>query len=353
MKPISSFGYWLRRRRKALDLTQDELARQVGCAIGTLKKIETDERRPSKQLAERLADCLQVADTERTAFLKGARAELAVDQLAVAAPPLIAPVSAMPWPTAPLPSGTATFLFTDIEGSTLLWQRHPQEMRAALARHEAILRQAIESRGGVVFKTVGDAVCAAFSSAPQALAAALDAQHALHSEEWGTIDPLRVRIALHTGTAEVQASDYSGFALSRVARILDAGHGGQVLLSQSTQELVRNHLPAGTDLRDLRAHRLKDLARPERIFQLIAPGLPADFPTLHTLEAHLTNLPAQPTVLIGRMTEVRTVGDLLRRADMRLLTLTGPGGVGKTRLALQAAAEALDGFADSAIQTWS
>jgi predicted ATPase/class 3 adenylate cyclase len=343
MEPINSFGYWLRRRRKALDLTQDELAHQVGCALGTLKKIETDERHPSKQLAERLADCLEIPTTERAVFLKAARAQLAVDRLDVASPP-DRPKDA-PQPT-PLPSGTVTFLFTDIEGSTKLWERHRLAMRDALARHEAILRQAIESRGGVVFKTIGDAVCAAFASAPQALAAALDAQRALQTEDWGAIEALRVRMALHTGTAEVQASDYAGFALSRVARILDAGHGGQVLLSLATQVLVRNHLPPDADLRDLGAHLLKDLARPERIFQLIAPGLPADFPTLHTLEARLTNLPAQPTVLIGRKQEVATLCELLRHAETRLVTLTGPGGTGKTRLALQATAELLDDFAD-------
>jgi class 3 adenylate cyclase len=179
MEPINSFGYWLRRRRKALDLTQDALARQAGCALGTLKKIETDERRPSRQLAERLADCLALPAAERAAFLKAARAELATDQLAMAAPAIDAPAA-----VARLPSGTVTFLFTDIEGSTALWERHPKGMPDALARHEAILRQAIAARGGVVFKTVGDAVCAAFASAPQALAAALDAQRTLQTEPW-------------------------------------------------------------------------------------------------------------------------------------------------------------------------
>ena len=158
MEPINSFGYWLRRRRKALDLTQDALARQAGCALGTLKKIETDERRPSRQLAERLADCLAIPAAERAAFLTAARAELATDQLAMAAPLIEVTAS-----TARLPSGTVTFLFTDIEGSTALWQRHAQVMPAMLARHESMLRQAIETRGGVVFKTIGDAVCTAFA----------------------------------------------------------------------------------------------------------------------------------------------------------------------------------------------
>jgi class 3 adenylate cyclase len=279
MEPINSFGYWLRRRRKALDLTQHELARQLGCALGTLKKIETDERRPSKQLAERLADCLEIAATERATFLKAARAELAVDHLNVASTP-DRPKEA-PQPT-PLPSGTITFLFTDIEGSTKLWEHHRLAMRDALARHEAILRQAIEACSGVVFKTIGDAVCAAFARAPQALAAALDAQCALKVEDWVTIEALRVRMALHTDTAEAQASDYAGYALSRVARILDAGHGSQILLSLATAELVREHLPLESELRDLGTHWLKDLTRPEQIFQLVAPDLPADFPPLRT-----------------------------------------------------------------------
>src|SRR6266545_6770122 len=350
MEPINSFGYWLRRRRKALDLTQDALARQAGCAIGTIKKIETDERRPSRQLSERLADCLALPAAERAVFLKAARAELATDQLAIAAPPIETTAAA-----ARFPSGTVTFLFTDIEGSTALWQRHAKAMPAALARQEAMLRQAIETRGGVVFKTVGEAVCAAFAAAPQALAAALDAQRALNAESWDAFvhadSPqsktqnlkskieLRVRMALHTGTAELRAGDYAGFALSRVARILAAGHGGQVLLSQAAHELVRNHLPPEAALRDLGTCRLKDLNLPERIFQLIAPGLPSEFPSLRTVDTRLANLPAQPTVLIGREREIAEVTALLRHDDVRLLTLTGPGGTGKTRLALQAAAE--------------
>jgi predicted ATPase/class 3 adenylate cyclase len=342
MEPISSFGYWLRQRRRALDLTQDELARQVGCAIGTLKKIETDERRPSKQLAERLADCLEIPTTERTDFLKAARAELAVDRLDLAMQTSDRPKDG-PRPT-PLPSGTVTFLFTDIEGSTQLWERHRQAMPAALARHEAILRQAIASRGGVVFKTIGDAVCAAFASALDAVQAALAAQRALATESWAI--PLRVRMALHTGVVVMHAGDYQGLPLSRVARLIAAGHGGQILLSAVTQELVRDHLPADTALHDLSVHRLKDLARPEPIFQLVAPELPSDFPPLRTLGRHGHNLPVQPTVLIGREQEVARVLQLLQRSELRLVTLTGPGGTGKTRLALQIAAELLDTFAD-------
>ena len=150
-----------------------------------------------------------------------------------------------------LPSGTVTFLFTDIEGSTKLWGQHPEAMKVALARHDAMLRSAIEAQGGYVFKTVGDAFCAAFEIAPDALSAALDAQRALHAESWEETGPLRVRMALHTGMAEERDGDYFGPSVNRVARLLSTGYGGQVLLSLATEELVRDHLTEGVNLRDL------------------------------------------------------------------------------------------------------
>jgi len=245
-----------------------------------------------------------------------------------------------------LPTGTVTFLFTDIEGSTHLWEQYPQAMQSALARHDAILRRHIESHSGAVFKTVGDAFYAAFAVAPDALAAAVAVQRALSAEDWGETGPLRVRVALHTGTAEERDADYFGPPLNRIARLLAAGHGGQVLLSLATQELVRDHLPPGVELRDLGEHRLKDLHRPERIFQVVASELAADFPPLHTLDTRPNNLPAQATPFIGREKEVDAVRRLMLRPDVRLLTLTGPGGTGKTRLGLQAAADLLDQFED-------
>jgi predicted ATPase/class 3 adenylate cyclase len=244
------------------------------------------------------------------------------------------------------PTGTVTFLFTDIEGSTRMWERHPEAMQSALSRHDEILRGAIEERGGYVFKTVGDAFCAAFPTAPEATEAALEAQRTLLSAAWGEIGPLRVRMALHTGAAEVQGGDYFGPPLNRVARLLSAAHGGQVLLSLPTQELVRDLLPVDTELRDLGEHRLKDLARPERVFQLVAPGLPTAFPALRTLESRPNNLPMQPTLLVGREREVAEVSERLRSEEVRLFTLTGPGGTGKTRVGLQAAADLLEEFAD-------
>jgi predicted ATPase/class 3 adenylate cyclase len=247
------------------------------------------------------------------------------------------------------PTGTVTFLFTDIEGSTRMWGRSPEAMRVALARHDEILREAIEAHGGYVFKTVGDAFCAAFSTAPDALEAALEAQRALFSEEWSEeIGSLRVRMALHTGAAEERGGDFFGSPLNRVARLLSAGHGGQMLLSLATQELVRDQLPEETRLRDSGERRLKDLFRPERVFQLIAPNLPSEFPPLKTLEGRLNNLPLQPTPLVGREREVADVAQRLLASETRLLTLTGPGGTGKTRLALQAAADLLEEFEDGA-----
>ncbi len=178
------------------------------------------------------------------------------------------------------PTGTVTFLFTDIEGSTARWEQQRVTMQAALARHDAILREAIAAHGGHVFKTVGDAFYATFATAPAALAAALAAQHALAGEDWGEVGPLHVRMALHTGTAEERDGDYFGPPLNRVACLLSAGHGGQILLSHVTEELVCDQLPASVELRDVGEHRLKDLSRPEHVFQLVAPELQADFPPL-------------------------------------------------------------------------
>jgi predicted ATPase/class 3 adenylate cyclase len=246
-----------------------------------------------------------------------------------------------------LPTGTVTFLFTDIEGSTKLWEKSPRSMQIALTRHDALLWEAIEGHGGFVFKTVGDAFCAVFPTALGALKSALAAQRGLFSEAWGDeIGALRARMALHTGTTHERDGDYFGPPVNRVARLLSAGHGGQILLSSSTQELVRDHLPPETHLRDLGERRLKDLSRPERIFQLTAPDLPSEFPPLKTLETHTNNLPLQATPLIGREREVEAVCGLLRSPETRLLTLLGTGGTGKTRVGLQVAAELVDDFED-------
>ncbi|MFL5733808.1 MAG: ATP-binding protein, partial [Chloroflexia bacterium] len=245
-----------------------------------------------------------------------------------------------------LPSGTVTFLFTDIEGGTRRREHDPTAMQIAQARYETILRRAIEANEGYAYKIVSDTFQAAFSTAPQALQAALDAQRALHAEPWGEAGELRVRMALHTGIVEEREGDYAGPMLNRVARLLAVGHGGQALLTTATQGLVQDSLPAGVSLRDLGEHYLKDLTRPEHIFQLVNPDLPAEFPPLRTPEGRPNNLPVQGTALVGRDKEIEACCLLLRRDDVSLLTLTGVGGVGKTRLAQQVGADLLDDFRD-------
>ena len=245
---------------------------------------------------------------------------------------------------AALPSGTVTFLFTDIEGSTTLWEQHPEAMRSALARHDTLLRQAIETNHGTVFKTVGDAFCAAFAHAPDALMAALDAQLALQRQTWQETGPLKVRIGLHTGEAEERAGDYFGPTPNRVTRLQAIGYGQQTLLSQAAYQLVRDDLPKDVTLLDRGQHGLKDLLAPEHVWQLLHPSLPSTFPPLKSLESLPTNLPRQITSFIGREKEMADVKQLL--ASTPLLAVLGTGGAGKTRLALQVGADSLDHYTD-------
>ena len=242
----------------------------------------------------------------------------------------------------PLPAGTVTFIFTDIEGSATLWERFPDAMQTALSRHDAILKTTIAQNNGVIVKSTGDGCLAAFT-AVEALRAVVHLQTAFAAENWPADVPLKVRAALHTGTAELRDGDYFGATLNRTARLLAIGHGGQTLLSTVTQELVRDTLPSGVTLVSLGEQRLKDLQRPEIIFQIAHPALRRDFPPLRSLDnpALPNNLPQQTTSFIGRETEMAKVRTLLEKT--RLLTLTGSGGCGKTRLALQVAAEALNG----------
>ncbi|HEX9330899.1 MAG TPA: adenylate/guanylate cyclase domain-containing protein, partial [Anaerolineales bacterium] len=336
METTSSFGYWIRRQRKALDLTQQGLAERVGCSLAAIKKMEGDERRPSRQIAERLAVVLGVPATQREIFMGVARGLRPVDELSVAHEAA---------ELASLPTGIVTFLFTDIEGSTQLWEQQPQAMEVAHARHDKILREAIESNNGYVFQVIGDEFFAAFDTTEDAVHAAVKSQADLYAENWGET-PIRVRMGIHTGKAEVQEDGlYHGYVtLSHTQRVMSVGHGGQVLLSFTTQELVQDELPEGVELRDLGQRQLKDLSRPEHIFQLVIPGLPADFPPLNTLDLHRHNLPVQLTSFIGREKELAEVKKLLH--DTHILTLTGPGGTGKTRLSMQLAAEVLEEFSD-------
>jgi class 3 adenylate cyclase len=298
------------------------------------------------------------AGTRRRAYL-GKAAELTLERLQVVAASLTNPgvpeqaldsagagadgLVTEPHEQPALPSGTATFLFTDIAGSSQLWEQHPQAMRLALERHDTLLRQAISAHGGVVFKTVGDSVYAAFARAPDAFAAALAAQRALQQEAWQLPAPLRVRMALHTGAAEPRDGDYLGPPLNRLARMLALGHGGQILLSRATHDLVVDELPPETSLRALGDYQLKDLARPEPIFQCVSADLIADFPPLRTTEP-ATGAERTPGILLlatklyipharsTLLSRPRLVARLNAGLERPLTLICAPAGSGKTAL---------------------
>ena len=240
------------------------------------------------------------------------------------------------------PSGTVTLVFTDVEGSTGLLERLGRERYAeALDLHRRLLREAFDVGGGFEVDCEGDAFFVAFASAEAAVAAAGAAQQALAAAHWPAGNELRVRMGVHTGEPLLVPPKYVGLDVHRAARIMAAGHGSQVVLSQTTRDLVGEAVA----VRDLGEHRLKDLSAPQRLFQLLVESVRSEFPVLRSLENRPTNLPVQPTVLIGREKELRELEVLLGREEVRLVTLTGTGGTGKTRLALQAAAELVDDFA--------
>jgi predicted ATPase/class 3 adenylate cyclase len=243
-----------------------------------------------------------------------------------------------------LPTGTVTFFFSDIEGSTKLIQQLGEQYPDVLLAHHTIQREALAANGGHELRTEGDSFFIVFDSALGACAGAAAVQRTLQEHPWPDGGQVRVRIGLHTGEATLVGNEYLGLDVHRAARVASAGHGGQVLVSETTRALVDHTLPPGLTLKDLGVHRLKDLARPERLFQLTIEGLPADFPALKTLEATPNNLPTQLTSFVGRDDQVREAKQLLARS--RLLTLTGPGGTGKTRLSLEIAADVLDQFPD-------
>ena len=243
-----------------------------------------------------------------------------------------------------LPSGTVTFLFTDIEGSTKLAREHAGTWEKSRARHHQILREAIESNNGFVFQVIGDAFCAAFHTAGDALQAAIKAQQSLQDEAWGEC-VIRARMGIHTGEAQERDKEYTGYlTLSLVQRLMSAGHGGQVLVSGITENLLRGQLPNGIKLRDLGKQAFRDVLDPIRVFQVMAPDLRTEFPPLRSIPSHPNNLPTQLTSFVGREKELAEVQKLL--LDTHILTLIGPGGTGKTRLSIQAASALLDRFPD-------
>ena len=239
-----------------------------------------------------------------------------------------------------------TFLFTDIEGSTRLWEDYPVAMARALMRHDAILRSQIAAHGGRVFKTVGDAFCAVFPESRDAVLAGVDILRELEAEPWEETGPLRVRMAVHCGTPSQREGDYFGPPVNCVARLLHAGYGGQFLISAAVASRVADSLPDLVNLVDLGTHRLRDVKDPMRVFQVAAAGLAQHFPPIRTLEYDPHNIPAQMSSFIGRHHELADILEVLRQPDIRLVTLTGPGGVGKTRLAMQVAMQARKDFPD-------
>ena len=243
-----------------------------------------------------------------------------------------------------LPTGTVTFFFSDIEGSTRLIQQLGEHYPDVLLAHHTIQREALAANRGHELRTEGDSFFIVFESALDACTGAAAVQEMLAQHSWPQDGQVRVRIGLHTGEATLVGNEYLGLDVHRAARVASAGHGGQVLISETTRALVEHALPPGLTLKDLGLHRLKDMARPERLFQLSVEGLLSEFPALKTLEATPNNLPTQLTSFIGRDDQVREAQQLLERS--RLLTLTGPGGTGKTRLSLQIAAGVLDQFPD-------
>src|SRR5215467_5594484 len=247
-----------------------------------------------------------------------------------------------------LPSGTVTLLFTDTEGSIRLWEADREAMTDATARHNRIVREHVEAAGGHVFKSVGEAFRAVFADPSAALAAAVALQRAAGTEPWPPGSPIRVRVALHSGACVERDGDYFGPVVNRVARLLTAGHDGQILVSGGTRELLADRLADGIGLRDLGEHRLKDLGRAERVFQVTGAGLAGGFGPLRSLNdpALHHNLPSQTTSFVGRDAEVAELRALVAGRS-RLITIVGAGGIGKSRLALQVAAEALDGDGDA------
>jgi predicted ATPase/class 3 adenylate cyclase len=245
-----------------------------------------------------------------------------------------------------LPEGRVTFLFTDVEGSTRLLEQHPADYGRLITRHHELLAAAVARHAGVVFETIGDAVYAAFADAGQAVEAAGEGQLALRREDWGPLEEVKVRMGIHTGQVERRGAHYFGRALYRCARLMATAHGGQTVMSEATAVLVEGSLGDGARLIDLGMHQLKDLQEPERVYQLVRPGLAEEFPPLRSVGGRPNNLPADVRTFVGRQQELEAARGLLLSPGVRIVTLTGAGGSGKTRLALRVAESLLEPFTD-------
>jgi len=330
----STPNHLLRMARLERGWTQKNVADRIGAPLDlNVTRWERGTAWPSAYYVQKLCEL----------FSKSA------SELGLLPPRPGAAVSSQPQPTHPLndlPTGTVTLLFTDMEGSTRLLQQLGDRYANVLNQCRDLQRAAFAQYNGQEVSSEGDTVLVAFARATDAVAAAVAIQRAQANHPWPQGVSVRVRIGMHTGEPQLSSEGYTGLDVHHAAFIMSAAHGGQVLLSHTTRELVEQSLLEGAYLRDMGEHRLKDLQRPSHLFQLSSVDLPADFPPLKTLDTHPNNLPIEPTTFIGREKEVATLCDLVRRPEVRLLTLTGPGGVGKTRLSLQVAAELSELFAD-------
>ena len=351
----SSFGDWLRQRRRELDLTREELAQQIGCSVVMLRKLEAEERRPSKPMAERLAEVLQVPPSDRASFLRFARGD------PFAAPSTALPTSGQARATPEredlpdVPRGTVTFLFTDIEGSTRLLEQLREGYATVLSDQRDILRAAFAHSNGLEIDTQGDAFFVAFSRAVDAINCVIEGQQGLVQHAWPQGAAVRVRMGLHTGEPIIGRTGYVGMDVHRAARIAAAGHGGQVLLSQTTRDLIYQDLPPGTSLRALGEHKLKDIRFAQPLYQLDITGLPSEFAPLKTLaseeeppapgEAPFKGLQyfdeADADWFFGR--EGLTGRLVARVCAERFLAVIGASGSGKSSLARAGLVPALRG----------
>ena len=333
-------NHLLREARQERGWTQKDVADRIGAPLDlNVTRWERGTARPSAYYVQKLCALFGKSARELGLLPPQGPADAAHDDELKQDEPA--------HPSRDLPAGTVTLFFIDMAASTNLLEKLGSARYAGLlADYRQIVRAAFRQWHGYEVDTQGDALFGVFVRASEAAAASVAIQRALAAHKWPENASVRARIGLHTGEPQLSPEGYIGLDVHHTARIMNAAHGGQILLSQTTGNLVEHALPEDTSLRDLGEHRLKDLRRPVRLFQLSGADLPVDFPPLQTLDTHPNNLPTQPTPFMGREREVARLCDLLRRPEIRLLSLTGPGGVGKTRLALQVAAELSELFLD-------